>query len=149
MAKKGKFKPIHPERYKGDPTNIVWRSSYELKFMFWADTNSRVKWWSSEEKSLPYFDKSRGHPGRYFPDFMVCFDNDQTFMVEVKPFKQTQKPVPPKDGRQKSRYLKECATFVKNLCKWEAARKYCEERNWKFQILTEKELGIEQFNRKH
>jgi len=34
MSKKytqGFFKPKYPEKYKGDPTNIVYRSGYELK----------------------------------------------------------------------------------------------------------------------
>ena len=33
MAYKGKFKPKHIKKYKGDPTQIVYRSLWEKKFM--------------------------------------------------------------------------------------------------------------------
>ena len=29
-----------------------------------------------------------------------------------------------------------------NQAKWKAAKEYCKERNWEFEIWTEKELGI-------
>ena len=29
----GKFKPSYPGKYKGDPTNIIYRSLWERKFM--------------------------------------------------------------------------------------------------------------------
>ena len=28
---KGRYKPINPSKYKGNPTNIIYRSSWELK----------------------------------------------------------------------------------------------------------------------
>ena len=31
MAYKGKFNPIHPDKYKGDPSNIIYRSLWEFK----------------------------------------------------------------------------------------------------------------------
>ena len=33
MAYKGKFKPKHTKKYKGDPTQIIYRSLWERKFM--------------------------------------------------------------------------------------------------------------------
>ena len=36
---KGKFIPRNTSKYLGDPTSIVYRSSYELKFMNWCDRN--------------------------------------------------------------------------------------------------------------
>ncbi|NDB85179.1 MAG: head completion protein, partial [Alphaproteobacteria bacterium] len=30
MAYKGKFNPKNPNKYKGDPTNIIYRSRWEL-----------------------------------------------------------------------------------------------------------------------
>jgi hypothetical protein len=147
--KKGFFKPHNPDRYQGDPTNIVYRSSWERKMMFWLDTNSAVEWWKNEEVSLPYFDKTRGHPGRYFPDFVVKFKNGQTIMVEIKPKAQTMMPTKKNDSKSgMMKYMKECVTFAKNQCKWEAATKYCEERNWKFVVFNEEHLGIT-YNEKH
>lgn len=60
------------------------------------------------------------------------------YVVEIKPFSQTQPPKYP--GKQTKRYLEEVETFVKNQSKWEAARNYAKERNMQFVVLTEKEL---------
>jgi hypothetical protein len=32
--------------------------------------------------------------------------------------------------------------YGKNQAKWKAAREYCADRGWNFQIMTEKQLGI-------
>ncbi len=37
MAYKGKFKPKHIKKYKGDPTQIIYRSLWEKKFMEYCD----------------------------------------------------------------------------------------------------------------
>ena len=42
MSYKGKFKPANYKKYKGDPTNIVYRSLWELKFMTWCDKNESI-----------------------------------------------------------------------------------------------------------
>ena len=55
---KGKFTPTNPRKYIGDPTQIVYRSSYELKFMKWCDINASVKRWASEEIVIPYLSAS-------------------------------------------------------------------------------------------
>ena len=39
MAYKGKFQPSNSKKYKGDPTNIVYRSLWERKFMVYCDKN--------------------------------------------------------------------------------------------------------------
>ncbi len=140
------FKCRFPEKYRGNPTNICWRSSWELKLYTWLDNSSEVEQWSSEEVSLPYFDKSRGHAGRYYPDAWVKFKNGYTFLVEVKPYKET---IPPVNNGNQKRFLKEVLTYAKNHSKWEAAQKFCAERGWHFLKMTEKELGLEKINRYH
>ena len=50
---KGKYKPINPNKYQGDPTNIVYRSSWELKFMRFCDLRDDVVQWQSEEIIVP------------------------------------------------------------------------------------------------
>ena len=49
---KGKYTPKNPIKYKGDPTNIIYRSSWELKFMKWCDLREDVIEWQSEEFSI-------------------------------------------------------------------------------------------------
>jgi hypothetical protein len=39
--------------------------------------------------------------------------------------------------------LKECHSFIVNSAKWKAAKEYALDRNQKFIILTEKELGLD------
>ena len=41
MSYKGKYKPSYPQKYKGDPTNIIYRSLWERKFMVYCDNNER------------------------------------------------------------------------------------------------------------
>ena len=142
-AYKGRFVPSHPEKYDGDPTNIIYRSQLELRFMQYLDTNSGVLKWQSEETIVPYRDPTSGNRlRRYFPDFVVTTKQGTT-MVEVKPSKQCVEPKGKmhQDGRKNRRLLKEQLTYAKNLAKWEAAKSYCADRKWKFQLVTEKDLG--------
>lgn len=136
----GNFRPKNPHKYKGDPTKIVYRSSWEFKCMVDFDNDSNVDWWKSEEQAILYFDKSRGHHGHYYPDFIVHYvASNETVMYEIKPAKETVPPVTTVKTSRK-RLLKESLTYVKNICKWEAARKWCAQRGYKFVILTEREL---------
>lgn len=140
MYHKRLFKPIFPEKYSGDPTNIIMRSSWETMFANWCDKNPSIVRWSSEETIVPYRCPTDGKIHRYFVDFKITLKEGKTFLVEVKPAKQTLPPVYP--GRQTQRYLTESMLFIKNQAKWEAARNYCKDRGWEFKIITEKELGL-------
>ena len=51
---KGNFKIKNPQKYKGNPTNIIYRSLMELRFMKHCDTNDNILKWSSEEIAIPY-----------------------------------------------------------------------------------------------
>ena len=53
MSYKGKYYPSYPQKYKGDPTNIIYRSLWERKFMVYCDKNERILEWGSEEIALP------------------------------------------------------------------------------------------------
>ena len=140
----GRYTPINKDKYKGDITNIIWRSSWELRFLRWCDTNPSVLEYSSEETIIPYRCGTDGKIHRYFCDFRIkvkASNGDiRTYLVEVKPYKET---LPPKTQDKKTRrYLQESFTYIKNQSKWEAARQYCADRNWHFIIITEKELGL-------
>lgn len=140
----GIFKPINPTKYRGDLTNIIYRSSWEKRFFHWADVNPSVLEWSSEEIVIPYRCQTDGRVHRYFVDAYIKIQNSagavDSYLVEIKPGAQT---VPPKfPGRQTKRYLAEVNTFIKNQSKWTAAEQYASQRGSKFIILTEKELGI-------
>jgi len=140
MFHKRKFIPIFPEKYTGDPTNIIMRSSWETRFASWCDKNPSVLKWSSEETVIPYRCPTDNRIHRYFVDFKINVSTGKTYIVEVKPAAQTQPPIYP--GRQTQRYITESLTFMKNQAKWEAAIEYARDRGWEFKIITEKELGL-------
>ncbi len=144
--RQGKFKPKNPQKYKGDPTNIVYRSSYELKFMNYCDLNESINQWRSEEFFIPYRSPIDGKVHRYFPDFFVKYKdkngNDRTLVVEIKPEKDLKMP-PTNPKRKTKSWAYQVQTWAKNQAKWEAAKEWCEDRNYEFRILTEKELGIQ------
>ena len=144
MSYKGFFKPTNPGKYKGDPTNIIYRSSWELKLMIYLDQHPDVISWASEEFFIPYRSPVDNKIHKYYPDFLVRKRNAQgiaeTLLIEVKPAVQTKPPVVKK--RATRRYITEVKTYGVNNAKWKAAQDYCEDRKWKFVIMTEKELGI-------
>ena len=110
--------------------------------MRYLDANDKVMKWGSEELIIHYFDPVAGKIRRYFPDFYMKVQQSsgkvQEFVVEIKPDGQTVKPKEPK--RKNARYNLKCETYITNQAKWEAAEKFCDEKGWKFQIITEKTL---------
>lgn len=140
MFHKRKYTPIFPEKYTGDPSNIIMRSSWETKFALWCDKNPSVLKWSSEETVVPYRCPTDDRIHRYFIDFKIQVSTGKVYLVEVKPAAQCQPPVFP--GRRTQRYLTESVTFIKNQAKWKAANEYAKDRGWEFKIITEKELGL-------
>ena len=144
MSYKGKYKVKNQEKYKGDPTNIIYRSLWERKYMKYLDGNSNILEWSSEEFYIWYKSPIDNKAHRYFPDFYVKEryqdGNIKEYLVEIKPQKQTEPPTKPK--RQTKRYISEVYEYAKNRSKWEAAKEWCLDRGYGFVILTEKELNI-------
>lgn len=139
MFHKRKYVPVFPEKYAGDPTNIIMRSSWETRFAIWCDKNPQIIKWSSEETIVPYVSPVDGRVHRYFIDFKIQTANKKTYLVEIKPMAQTQ---PPQGTKKTKRFLAEAATYMVNQAKWKAASQYASDRNWEFKILTEYELGI-------
>ena len=144
MSYKGKYYPSYPRKYKGDPTNIIYRSLWERKFMVYCDKNDNILEWASEEISIPYRSPVDNRVHRYFPDFYMKVKERggkiKRYVIEVKPAKQTKPPVKPK--RQTKGYIREAYEYAKNQAKWKMAREFCADRQWEFKVVTEKELGI-------
>ena len=141
---KSKYKPSYPQKYKGNPNNIICRSSWERKFCRWCDLNESILEWGSEEFYIPYISPVDNRIHKYFPDFIVklreATGKIKTIVVEVKPKKQTREPK--KRKRVTKSYLYECKTYVVNQAKWKAAKEFCDDRLIEFKIITEEELGI-------
>lgn len=135
---KGKYFPQNPQKYRGKVDGIIFRSMLEFKTFLWADRNSAVEYWSSEEVVVPYICKTDGKKHRYFIDLVVKFKSGKLFWIEIKPEKETLPPVR-KNQRQKT-YLQEVLTFSKNASKWEYAEVEAKRHGAIFQIWTEKTL---------
>ena len=140
---KGWFKPKNPGKYKGDASNIVYRSTWEVRVMKWLDEHPQVIWWGSEELPIPYISPVDKKKHKYYPDFIAKMKlkdgKVMTYIIEVKPLAQTKMP---KQKRKTQKFIQEMATYAVNQEKWRAADIFCQEHGWKFLVVTEKELGI-------
>lgn len=111
---------------------IIYRSSYELKFITWLESNSNVKQWGSECFYIPYMFVD-GTTHKYYPDYFVEMTDGTKMVIEVKPYNQTKKPVNENCWAAKE--------YTRNKCKWAAALEFCKSKGYKFKILTEKTIN--------
>ena len=144
MAYRGKYQPSFPRKYKGDSSNIVYRSLWERKFMVYCDRNENILEWGSEEIALPYRSPVDNRVHRYFPDFYIKVKENngriKKMIVEIKPLKQC---IEPKVQKKKTKgYIFEVVEYAKNQAKWAAAKEWCLDRGYEFKVFTENELGI-------
>ena len=140
----GRYIVKNPKKYIGDHTNVIYRSSWELKFLSWCDNNPNVVGFCSEEVVIPYKSPIDGKYHRYFVDCLAKMKTSsgqiKTYLIEIKPDKQTRPPEPKK--RVTKQYINEVATWGINEAKWKAAHEYCLDRGWEFKIITEHDLNI-------
>ena len=106
------------------------------------DHSDSVIKWNYEAIKIPYFNIIDKKEHNYYPDFYVELNDKKgilkKYIVEVKPESQT---VPPKQPKRTSkRYIYEAHEFIKNQCKWEAVKIFCEKRGLEFKLITENEL---------
>jgi len=141
---KSRYQPQFPNKYKGDSTNIICRSSWERKFCVYCDRNKNILEWGSEEIALPYRSPIDNKIHRYYPDFYIKVREStgqiKKYIIEIKPLRQCMEP---KVQKKKTKgYIYEVYEYAKNQAKWKAAREFCKDRMWEFKVLTENELGI-------
>lgn len=140
----GYFSPKNPDKYIGT-TPIIYRSSWERKFMIMCDTKEKVVAWASEPVSVKYIASTDQKEHTYYPDFYMKTKNEngfEEFLVEIKPEAQINKPTPPTKNSKKAldsyKFLAE--QYVKNRDKYAYAKAYAANRGWRFIVLTEKSL---------
>ena len=145
MAYSGIYKPKNPKKYKGNPTRIIYRSMWERKFMVFCDNKDSIIECGSEEVIIPYRCPTDGRVHRYYPDFYIKVKSKtgstSKYLIEVKPERQVSGPVV-KPQRKTAAWKREVLTYMKNRAKWAAAENFCEDRQMKFLILTEHDLGV-------
>lgn len=141
---KGRYRVQNPLKYNGDINSVIYRSLWELRFMKWCDENDSILEWGSETVIIPYISPLDRKIHRYFVDFFVKVKNRnneiQKYLIEIKPEKFTKPPEIPKKKTKK--FIDEVLQYGVNDAKWKAAFEFCKDRNLKFMILTEKDLGL-------
>lgn len=110
--------------------------------MRYLDEHPDVIQWASEEIAIPYLSPKDQCVHRYFPDFFVKKRNAkgivENLLIEIKPKVQTS--LPEKKKKITKRYINEVVTYAVNEAKWKYASAFCEDKGWKFLILTEDNL---------
>ena len=89
MSYKGRYTLKHPEKYIGDAKKIVYRSLWERQAFKWCENNPKVKAWNSEEIVEPYKSSVDKKLHRYFVDLLIQMEDKSTYLVEIKPKKET------------------------------------------------------------
>jgi len=133
---KGRFIPTNPQKYMGNPSEIFFRSSWELTVMKFFDKSSSVMRWASETIIVPYISPKDGRVHRYYPDFFCELINAQQelerWLIEVKPLKET--------SYDHAKTLHDKLNVAINEAKWDAARKFAAVNNMKFRVITELDI---------
>lgn len=141
---KGRFRVANPTKYKGDVTTVIYRSLWELRFMKWCDQSPSIIEWGSETIIIPYISPVDKKVHRYFVDFYVKVQSKnnttEKYLIEIKPEKFTKPPAIPK--KKTKQFIDEVFQYGVNEAKWKAAFEFCTDRNMKFMVLTEKDLGL-------
>ena len=112
--------------------------------MKWCDDSKSVIEWGSETVVVPYISPIDKKVHKYFVDFFIKVRTNsntiEKYLVEIKPERFTRPPEIPE--RKTKRFIDEVFQYGVNDAKWKAAFEFCKDRNMKFIILTEKDLGI-------
>lgn len=111
---------------------IIYRSSYEKKFIYYLENCPQVRYWGSECVQIVYMSVLDMKTHRYFPDYFIEFVDGTRMLVEVKPLNQTKPPVNENSWGHRE--------YIRNMCKWKAAQEWCQSRGIKFKVLTEKTI---------
>jgi hypothetical protein len=141
--KQGIYNPKNPKKYTGS-LPIIYRSGLELKSFRYLDNNPNVLTWGSESVIIPYQSPTDGQIHRYFVDLVATLKMKngefKKLLIEVKPEKQTKPPIITSKKKQ-STMLYEKYQWAINQAKWDAAKAWCNKKNYLFIILNEKHLN--------
>ncbi len=135
---RGTFKMRNPQKYRGETSKCVFRSSLERRFMKYCDKWEHIVQWNCEVVKIPYICRTDGQKHTYIMDFWIRTNTGKQYLVEVKPHEFTSAPKIPE--RKTKNYYNKVTMWGKNQSKWEAAEKYAQKRGMEFKILTEKHL---------
>ena len=96
-----------------------YNSGWEREVYECLEALNEVTGYWVEPIRIPYLHE--GHMHDYLPDLRLQFADGHVELWEIKPSEQT--------------------SLEMNRDKWDSAKGYCMARNWKFCVMTEKEIG--------
>lgn len=128
----GKYQIQNPEKYVGNK-QPTYRSSWEFAFMQFCDNNPNILQWASEAVHINYRNPLTGRNTIYVPDFLITYGDSagkqHAEVVEIKPKKET--------TLEGAKNIRDQASAVLNMAKWEAARAWCKAHGLTFRVVTE------------
>ena len=137
----GFYFPKNKDKFIGD--KAIYRSGLELKYFQFLDNSSKCIKWNSEGIKIPYYWEVDKKYHTYYIDLAATFKEGNefiTYLIEIKPFRQTQQPQATPKKRKKT-LLTEQVMFSQNVAKWTAAKEFALKNKCKFIVLAEKEIN--------
>lgn len=141
--KNGYYAIKNVEKYIGDPTQIIYRSSWERKFCVFCDHSPNIIKWSSEPFPIKYYNPIDKLTHEYNVDFYVKMVHNNgiidDYLVEIKPKHKLGKPEPPSKQTLKKlvNYNAQAKEYVINSAKFAAANAFAAKMGYKFIVVTE------------
>lgn len=141
--RQGYFKPKNPEKYRGDYTQIIYRSGWEFKFFKFCDENPMVLEYASEPVCVDYWNSMSKKQCKYWIDgYMKTINKHgqiREWLIEVKPNKFIHPPKSPQrlTERQTYSFVRHAKAYMINTDKFKAAKAYAKAHNMTFGIITE------------
>ena len=141
--RQGYYSLANPDKYVGDPTKIIYRSSWEHRFCRYCDLTAEVTKWSSEPIGVKYINPIDSRQHTYYVDFYMRVEKEDgpvDYLVEVKPSASLVRPV--LEGvkmttKKLTNYNYELKTWLINRSKFSAAQIFADKVGYKFIIVTE------------
>lgn len=129
---------------KDSKAHITYRSAWEGDYMQVLEDNPIVESWDYESLTIPYFCPVKNIERKYKPDFYVRYNVDGKIIevvIEIKPFGHIRPGFINEEelnDRERKYYGKLKDAAKTNMAKFVFANTWCNDRGWKFLILTER-----------
>jgi hypothetical protein len=141
----GYYKPKNPNKFVGDITKLIYKSSYERKYMIYCDMDPNTLRWGYEAHRIPYYNPVDKKVHTYIVDFWTEEKNEENkvikYLIEVKPDKRLYQPVlneKRKTAKSINYHNEEKFEYIKNFSKWKYAAAYAKKNGMEFRVVTEK-----------
>lgn len=141
----GYYRVLNIDKYVGDLTKVIYRSSYEKTFYHSLDTDPIVILWCVEPQQLRirYWNPVKRKWSYYYPDaFCVKKVGEQEIkcLLEIKPKSKLNKPLQPntRDSKKIASFKRKMDEYNVIDAKRKAAVAFCKIRGFEYVFITER-----------